>query len=125
MAGKQQWLAAQEIILSASIVEFTIGKKNKMSYPNNDFQDVELVQPQALTETSKDKLRLYVQRIETLEAEKKEIQDQIKEIKADAKALGFDIKAINGVVKIRKIDRKKREEQQMMLDLYLHAIEMI
>lgn len=93
-----------------------------MPYPNNDFQGVELVQPQALTETSKDKLRLYVQRIETLEAEKKEIQDQIKEVKADAKALGFDIRAINGVVKIRKIDRQKREEQQMMLDLYLHAM---
>lgn len=93
-----------------------------MPYPNNDFQDVELVQPQALTETSKDKLRFYVQRIETLEAEKKEIQDQIKEVKADAKALGFDVRAINGVVKIRKIDRAKREEQQMMLDLYLHAM---
>jgi uncharacterized protein (UPF0335 family) len=119
MAGQKQWLADRAIISNVSTAEFTTGKQNKMPYPNNE---PELVQPQALTETTKDKLRAYVTRIETLEAEKTEINDQIKEVKADAKALGFDVKAINGVVKFRKIDPRKRQEDEMQLDLYLHAM---
>lgn len=93
-----------------------------MTYPSNEFNDSDLVAPQALTETTKEKLRAYITRIENLEQEKAEIADQIKEIKADAKALGFDIKAIGGVVKYRKKDPKKRQEEQMMLDLYLHTM---
>ena len=92
-----------------------------MVYPNNDFDD-DVVQPQSLTETTKEKLRQYIARLENLESEKAEVQEQIKDVKADAKALGFDVKAINGVIKWRKIDRKKRDEEQLMLDLYLHAV---
>jgi uncharacterized protein (UPF0335 family) len=93
-----------------------------MTYPNNEFDNADIVVPQSLTETTKEKLRLYIQRLETLEAEKSEVQDQIKDVKADAKALGFDVRAINGVIKYRKIDRKTQSERQMMLDLYLNAV---
>ena len=92
-----------------------------MAYPNNDFDD-DVVMPQSLTETTKEKLRQYIARLENLESEKAEVQEQIKDVKGDAKALGFDVKAINGVIKWRKIDRKKRDEDQLMLDLYLHAV---
>ena len=92
-----------------------------MVYPNNDFDD-DVVQPQSLTETTKEKLRQYIARLENLESEKLEVQERIKEVKGDAKALGFNIKAINGVIKWRKIDRKTREEQQMMFDLYIEAV---
>ena len=92
-----------------------------MAYPNNDFDD-DVVMPQSLTETTKEKLRQYIARLENLESEKAEVQEQIKDVKADAKALGFDVKAINGVIKWRKIDRKKRDEEQLMLDLYLSAV---
>ncbi len=86
-----------------------------------DFE-TEIVSPQALTETSKDKLRAYLSRIENLEAEKQEIMDQLKDVYGDAKALGFDTKALRTVVRLRKKDQKKRQEEEMMLDLYLHAL---
>ncbi len=87
-----------------------------------DFESDDIVAPQALTETSKDKLRSYVARLENLEAEKQEVADQIKDVYADAKALGFDTKALRKVISLRKKDQKKRQEEEMMLDLYLHAL---
>ncbi len=74
---------------------------------------------------AKDQLRSIVERIERLEEEKKAIADDIKEIYAEAKANGFDSKIIRQVVRIRKIDRDERMEQEAMLDLYLHALGMI
>ncbi len=87
-----------------------------------NFESDDIVAPQALTETSKDKLRSYVARLENLEAEKQEVADQIKDVYADAKALGFDTKALRKVISLRKKDQKKRQEEEMMLDLYLHAL---
>jgi uncharacterized protein (UPF0335 family) len=75
-----------------------------------------------LTETARDKLRLTVERIERLEEEKKEVAEQIKEVKSEAKALGFDVKAINSVIKLRKIDRQERQEQEAILEVYLDAV---
>jgi len=57
-----------------------------------------------------------------LEIEKGEIAEQIKEVKAEAKGNGFDVKIINKVVRIRKQDRAKRMEEDAILDLYLAAI---
>ncbi|MBN8647424.1 MAG: DUF2312 domain-containing protein [Caulobacterales bacterium] len=87
-----------------------------------DFESDDIVAPQALTETTKDKLRSYVARLENLEAEKQEVADQIKDVYADAKALGFDTKALRKVITLRKKDQKKRQEEEMMLELYLHAL---
>lgn len=87
-----------------------------------DFEADDIVAPQALTETTKDKLRSYVARLENLEAEKQEVADQIKDVYADAKALGFDTKALRKVISLRKKDQKQRQEEEMMLDLYLHAL---
>lgn len=75
-----------------------------------------------LTEATKEKLRQTIERIERLEEEKKEIAEQIKEVYAEAKAFGFDTKALRQVVKIRKQDRAEREEQEMVLDTYLLAL---
>jgi uncharacterized protein (UPF0335 family) len=86
------------------------------------FEEVEFVAPQALTETTKEKLRQYVARIENLETEKAEIADQLKEVYGDAKSLGFDTKALRTVVRLRKKDNKTRQEEEMMLDLYLLAL---
>ena len=68
-----------------------------------------------LTETTKEKLRQTVAKIERLEEEKKE------EIYAEAKAFGFDVKALRQVIRLRKVDKADREEQEMMLELYLLA----
>ena len=75
-----------------------------------------------LTEATKEKLRQTIDRIERLEEEKKEIAEQVKEVYAEAKAFGFDTKALRQVIKIRKIDRTEREEQEMVLDTYLAAL---
>ncbi|MGE3929480.1 MAG: DUF2312 domain-containing protein [Hyphomonadaceae bacterium] len=78
--------------------------------------------PQALTQTTREKLRQMVARIEKLEEEKKSIADDIKETYAEAKTLGFDSKVLRMVVHIRKQDRQEREEQEQVLELYLHAL---
>jgi uncharacterized protein (UPF0335 family) len=75
-----------------------------------------------LSETARDKLRLTVERIERLEDEKKEIAEQIKEVYGEAKALGYDTKALRTVVKLRKQDRQERQEQEAILEVYLDAL---
>lgn len=75
-----------------------------------------------LSETARDKLRLTVERIERLEEEKKEIAEQIKEVYGEAKALGYDTKALRTVVKLRKQDRQERQEQEAILEVYLDAL---
>ncbi|HRX75538.1 MAG TPA: DUF2312 domain-containing protein, partial [Hyphomonas sp.] len=61
-----------------------------------------------LTEATREKLRQTVAKIERLEEEKKEVAEQIKEIYAEAKAFGFDTKALRQVIKLRKIDKADR-----------------
>ncbi len=76
----------------------------------------------SMTEAAREKLRQTVKRIERLEEEKKEIAEQIKEVYAEAKSMGFDVKALRQAVRLRKIDAQEREEQEMILDLYLGAL---
>ena len=67
-------------------------------------------------------LRNYIERVENLEEEKKELADMVREVYAEAKAHGFDPKIMRKVVQIRKQDKAEREEQQAQLDLYLEAL---
>ena len=69
-------------------------------------------------------LTSVVQRIERLEEEKKEIAEQVKDVYAEAKANGFDVKTLRKVVALRKKDAKDRQEEKAMLDLYLHMLGM-
>lgn len=69
-------------------------------------------------------LKSIVERIERLEEEKKALADDIRDVYAEAKANGFDTKTLRSVVRLRKQDRAEREEQQALLDLYLHALGM-
>lgn len=72
-----------------------------------------------------DQIRSIVERIERLEEEKQAIADDIKEVYAEAKANGFDAKVLRQIVRIRKQDVTERQEQEALLDLYLHALGMI
>jgi len=76
----------------------------------------------ALNETSREKLRQTVERIERLEEEKAEIAAQIKEVYSEAKAFGYDTKVLRTVVKLRKKDRQEREEEESLLDVYMSAL---
>ena len=75
-----------------------------------------------LTSAAQGRLRSIIERIERLEQEKTEIAEQIKEVFAEAKGNGFDVKVLRKVVRIRKQDRAKRLEEEAILDLYLSAI---
>lgn len=72
-----------------------------------------------------EQLKSIVERIERLEEEKKALADDIRDIYAEAKANGFDTKTLRSVVRLRKQDRTQREEEAAMLDLYLHALNML
>ncbi len=67
-------------------------------------------------------LRSFIERIEKLEEEKKAIADDIKDIYAEAKGNGFDVKIMRKIVSIRKQDRDKRQEEEEILGLYLAAL---
>lgn len=75
-----------------------------------------------LNATAQGQLKSIIERIERLEQEKSEIAEQIKEVKAEAKGNGFDVKIIGKVIRLRKQDRAKRQEEEAILDLYLSAI---
>lgn len=69
-----------------------------------------------------DQLKSIVQRIERLEEEKKTIADDIKEVYAEAKANGYDVKVLRKVISIRRRDIRERREEEAVLDLYLQAV---
>ena len=68
------------------------------------------------------RLRTIIERIERLEEEKAGIANDIKEVFAEAKGEGFDVKILRKIVRIRKQDRAKRMEEEAILDLYLSAL---
>ena len=78
--------------------------------------------PDVLNATAQGQLKSIIERVERLEQEKSELAEQIKEVFAEAKGNGFDVKIIRKVVRIRKQDRAKRQEAEAILDLYLAAI---
>ncbi len=73
----------------------------------------------------KDQLKAFVERVERLEEEKKAIADDIRDVYAEAKANGFDVKTLRVVIRMRKQDANERAEQQAILDTYLHALGML
>lgn len=69
------------------------------------------------------RLLSFVERIERMEEEKKAAADDIKDIYAEAKGVGFDTKIIRKVVNRRKMEKERREEEDHLLDTYEHALE--
>ena len=76
----------------------------------------------SMTQAAREKLRQTVARIERLEEEKREVAEQIKEVYAEAKSMGFDVKGLRAAIRLRRIEAQEREEQAMILDLYLEAL---
>jgi uncharacterized protein (UPF0335 family) len=83
------------------------------------------VQEQPATRFAKDHLRAFVERIERLEEEKKTISDDVRDVYAEAKANGFDVKALRSIVRLRKQDENERKEHEAILETYMHALGMI
>ena len=69
-------------------------------------------------------LKAFIERIERLEEDKRTVADEIKDVYAEAKGTGYDVKIIRKIVSIRKQDQDKRREEEEILELYLQAIGM-
>jgi len=72
-----------------------------------------------------DQLKSIIERIERMEEEKKTIADDIRDIYAEAKGNGFDVKALRTIVRLRKQDANKRAEEETILETYMQALGMI
>ena len=80
---------------------------------------------QPATRFAKDQLKSIVERIERLEEEKKTISDDIRDVYAEAKGNGFDVKALRTIVRLRKQDESERQEQETILETYMQALGML
>ncbi len=70
-----------------------------------------------------DRLRSLIERIERLEEEKKAIAGDIRDIFAEAKSAGFDVKIMREILKLRKMDAADRDEKELLLETYRKALE--
>lgn len=75
-----------------------------------------------LNGTAQTQLKTVVERIERLEEDKAAVMTDIKEVYAEAKGNGFDVKIIRKTIRLRKQDKVKRQEEEALLDLYLSAL---
>ncbi|MDT8759890.1 DUF2312 domain-containing protein [Sphingomonas psychrotolerans] len=71
---------------------------------------------------SAEQLRLFIERIERLEEEKKGIADDIKDVYAEAKSTGFDVKTMRSIVRLRKMEKHHRDEADALLETYRNAL---
>lgn len=71
-----------------------------------------------------EELKGYIERIENLEQEKKDVQDHIRDVYSKAADEGFDTKVMKQIIRLRKMDDEDREEQEVLLDVYKRALEM-
>ena len=83
------------------------------------------VQDEPSTRFAKDQLKAIIERIERLEEEKKTISDDIRDVYAEAKGNGYDVKALRTIVRMRKQDANERAEQETILETYMQALGMM
>jgi uncharacterized protein (UPF0335 family) len=78
-----------------------------------------------LQASAQNQLRQFVEQIERLEEEKKNIASDIRDKFLEAKAVGFDVKALRQIVRLRKKSKTEREEEEGILEVYMHALGML
>jgi uncharacterized protein (UPF0335 family) len=70
-----------------------------------------------------DRIRTFIERIEQIETELKELTEAKKEIFSEAKGEGFDVKILKEILKLRKQDQEERDEHETLLDVYMRAMD--
>ena len=78
--------------------------------------------PRSVAATAQGRLRTIIERLERLEEDKQAVMVDMKEVFAEAKGEGYDVKTLRKVIRIRKQDKAKRQEEEAILDLYLSAL---
>ena len=84
--------------------------------------DAAFANPDVLNASAQGRLRTIIERLERLEEDKQAIMADMKEVFAEAKGEGYDVKTLRKVIRIRKLDKAKRQEEEAILDLYLAAL---
>lgn len=87
-----------------------------------DFRDQQENTANDTAGISGQRLKAFIERVERLEEEKAGLAEDIKDIMAEAKGVGFDTKTIRKVIRLRKMDKEKRREEDELLELYKSAI---
>lgn len=72
-----------------------------------------------------DRLKSFIERIERLEEEKAGLANDVKDVYAEAKSTGFDVKIMRQIIRLRRMDKEDRKEQEELLDLYRQALGML
>ena len=80
--------------------------------------------PDTSSSVAADHLKAFIERIERLEEEKAGIAGDIKDVFAEAKGTGFDVKALRSILRLRKKDHDERQEEEAILELYMQALGM-
>ena len=70
-----------------------------------------------------DRIRSFIERVEHIDEEIKALNDGKKEVLAEAKSQGFDVKVLKEILRLRKLDKDERDEHESLLDLYLRAMD--
>ena len=78
-----------------------------------------------LQASAQNQLRQFVEQIERLEEEKKQLAADIRDKYTEAKAVGFDVKALRQIVRLRKKSNQERQEEESILEVYMHALGML
>lgn len=81
-----------------------------------------LTSEDVLTANAQGRLRTIIERLERLEEDKQAVMTDMKEVFAEAKGEGYDVKILRKVIRLRKQDKAKRQEEDAILDLYLSAL---
>ena len=77
------------------------------------------------TGVAADELKQFIERIERLEEERLGLQSDIKDVMAELKGRGFDVKAVRTILRLRKKDHAERQEEEAILELYMQALGMV
>ncbi len=103
--------------MSENVASFPVSENKEGEAPKNDG-------PQDVGGVAGQRLASFIERVERLEEEKAVLMEDIKEVYAEAKGVGFDVKVMRKLVGLRKMDTEKRRELEDILELYKAAIGM-
>lgn len=113
----------RKVIYSVDGDEWRVIVGASLNWRKSEMTDTQFdASPDVLTATAQGRLRTIIERVERLEDDKAAVALDIKEVMAEAKGEGYDTKIIRQVVRIRRMDKAKRQEAEAILDLYLSAL---
>lgn len=113
-------------VMTEAAGEYTYDQYRANGWSDAAMVENGLMEPRATGHdtTSDERLRVLIERIERLEEEKKGIADDIRDVKAEAKAVGYDTKIIGQIIKLRKMKPDERSEMETLVETYKCALGM-